>query len=112
MGGGVMSDHVDALITLWSKLYDERKQIEHKLDALAELITPELGAGERRGGVLVVAQRRFSARLAKETLSAEDFDRICEQKPSVAKAQRLLGDDVVELLREDGPRFLRRADDD
>jgi hypothetical protein len=105
-------DYRDELIARWRSKHDELITINRQLDALGELILAEMQDGEKRGGVLVVAPRRFSPRLAKEVLTAEDFDRICEQKPSAAKAARLLGDDVVELCRESsGTRFLRVSDD-
>jgi hypothetical protein len=106
-------EYVDELISRWCRLHDQRKQLDAQLDALAELITPELHDGQRRSGVVAVAPKRFSARLAKERLTAEDYDRICEQRPSASKAERLLGSDIADLCREQsGSRHLRRSDDD
>jgi hypothetical protein len=101
----------DILIARWRAKNTARKSIDAELDALAELIMLELDDGEKRGGVQCIAQRRFSATLAKEMLTSADYDRICEQKPSAAKAERLLGTEIVDMCREPGPRFLRRADE-
>jgi hypothetical protein len=102
---------IDALLDRWRTLHETRAHIDKQLDALAELIKLDMKDGEKRRGVVLVQTRRFSATLAKQMLTAEDFDRICEQKPSASKAARLLGDEIVDMCREPGPRFLRRADE-
>lgn len=102
-------EYTDELISRYRKLHADRKMLDRQLDALADLILPELDDGERRSGVLVVgAVRKFSAQRAKEILTADDYDRICTQTPSAAKLREQFGDDVVELCREtSGKRSLR-----
>ena len=95
------SAYLDMLIARWVKLTKEYRKIEEQRRELAEMILgePDMIDGTHRGGVVVVHARRFNAARAKEVLSPEDFDRICEWVPSAKRAEKELDPEVLELVK-------------
>ena len=105
-------DYLDMMLARWRKVTAQIKELESQREKLAELILaePDMVTGTKRSGVQVLTQHRFSPNKAKEVLTQEDYDAICEQVPSARKAESLLDPEVFEMLKvRSGRRFLRTA---
>ena len=103
-------DYLERMIARWIDLGGQIKVLENQRQTLADIILaePDMVAGARRSGITVIRQRRFSATKAKEILTPEDFDAICEMVPNVKRAEQLLDPEVLDALRiPSGKKFLR-----
>jgi hypothetical protein len=102
----MMSD-VERLIDMWRDAKDEAKRTAVKIAALEELILAEKQPGDTRFGVAVVEGHKLDVSLAKDRLTPEDYDRVCERVPSARKIRELLGDDVLALVQVPTKSYLR-----
>jgi hypothetical protein len=105
--------YLDMLIARYVKVVHEVKALEAQRDRLAELILAEsdMPTGAKRSGVVVMRQRRFSATRARERLTTEDYEAICERVPSAKLAEKVLEPELFDELKvASGKRFLRLAE--